>query len=204
MELTTRGRYRVFGHPRDPEELLLVELDGESFDPTYVRIDGYEGSLADEVSALRPGYVVEATLAWDDDGTPAFETVDVEQRSRIEFVDAVTGLFEAANETWNEAVAAGEGMNSRVTRDTDGRPNGALYVFAEQPGARDLFDEFESGVLPLEPLLQRVNDERDDDDPREVFVMRPVDGEFVVVYIVFEKEGLLANTVRETYDCPRR
>ncbi|WP_117594165.1 DUF6663 family protein [Haloprofundus halophilus] len=202
MELTTRGRYRVFGRPRDPDELLLVALDDDSFDPTYVRTDGYEGDLADDVSALRPGYVVEATLAWDDDGTPAFEAVTVERRSRLEFVDDVTGLFEAARETWNEAVAAGEGMNSRVTRDTDGRPNGALYVFAEQPGARDLFDEFRSGVLPLDPLVERVNDERDD-APRELFVMRPADGQFVVVYIVFEKEGMLANTVRETYDRPR-
>ncbi|WP_224332795.1 DUF6663 family protein [Haloprofundus halobius] len=203
MELTTRGRYRVLGRPRDPDELLLVELDEESFDPTYVRTDGYEDRLGDEVAALRPGYVVEATLAWDDDGTPAFDALTVERQSRVEFVDDVTGLFEAARETWNEAVAAGDGMNSRVTRDTDGRANGALYVFAEQPGARDLFDEFRSGVLPLEPLVERVNEERGDDDPREVFVMRPVDGQFVVVYIVFEKGGMLANTVRETYDCPR-
>ncbi|KTG10907.1 hypothetical protein AUR64_06930 [Haloprofundus marisrubri] len=203
MELTTRGRYRVLGRPRDPDELLLVELDDDSFDPTYVRTDGYEGSLDDEVGSLRPGYVVEATLSWDDDGTPAFDAVSVERRSLVEFVDDVTGLFEAARETWNEAVAAGEGMNSRTTRDTDGRPNGALYVFAEQPGARDLFDEFRSGVLPLEPLVARVNEERGDDDPREMFVMRPDDGQFVVVYIVFEKEGMLANTMRETYDCPR-
>jgi hypothetical protein len=202
MELTTRGRYRVLGRPHDPEELLLVELDGDSFDPTYVRTDGYDGALADDVKALEPGYVVDAELAWDDDGTPVFDSVSVERRTRIEFVDEVTGLFEAARETWNEAVAAGEAMGSRVTRDTDGRPNGALYVFAEQPGARDLFDEFRTGVLPLEPLVERANEEQETAD-REVFVMRPADGQFVVVYIVFEKGGLLANTMRETYDCPQ-
>ncbi|MFC6990047.1 DUF6663 family protein [Haloplanus sp. GCM10025708] len=38
---------------------------------------------------------------------------------------------------------------------------------------------------------------------REVFVMRPADDPFVVVYVVFEPEGLLATTVRDTYDCPR-
>ena len=38
-----------------------------------------------------------------------------------------------------------------------------------------------------------------DDGPREVFVLRPPDGAFVAVYIAFEKDGLLARTVRDTY-----
>lgn len=38
---------------------------------------------------------------------------------------------------------------------------------------------------------------------REVFVLRPADGPFVVVLIALEKGGTLANTVRDTYHCPR-
>lgn len=202
MDLTTSGRFRVLGRPRGDDELLIVDV--ESFDPTYVREDAVVGdaapSLGERVADLRAGYLVDATLAWRD-GTPRVSALSVVGRTRIEFVDGVTGLFEAARETWHGA--AGEAMNSRVTYDTDGAPNGALYVFAKQTGARDLFDEFRNGVTPLEPLLERVNERRDDDDPREVFVMRPADEPFLVVYIVFRKGGLLAETLRETYDCPR-
>jgi len=35
-----------------------------------------------------------------------------------------------------------------------------------------------------------------------VFVMNPVDEEFVLVYIVFRKDGMLASTVRDTYGLP--
>jgi hypothetical protein len=38
---------------------------------------------------------------------------------------------------------------------------------------------------------------------REVFVMRPADHPFVLVYIVLRKGGLLADTMRDTYHCPR-
>jgi hypothetical protein len=202
MELTTSGRFRVLDSPRERPELLLIDF--ESFDPTYVRTDGYDDGLADAVERLRPGFVVEATLAWSDDGSARFASLAVERRTRIEFVDGITGVFEAARETWQTAEAEGEGMNSRVTYDTDGAANGVLYVFAKQSGARDLFEEFQSGVLPLEPLVQRVNDNRDDEGPREVFVMRPADEPFVLVYIVFRAEGILAETVRDTYDCPRK
>lgn len=201
MELTTSGRFRVLDSPREEQERLLIDL--ESFDPTYVRTDGYDDDLASVVANLHPGFVVEATLTWTDDGTARFASLDVERRTRIEFVDGVTGVFEAARETWQTAEAEGEGMNSRVTYDTDGAANGVLYVFAKQSGARDLFEEFQSGVLPLEPLVQRVNENRDDEGPREVFVMRPTDEPFVLVYIVFRAEGILAETVRDTYDCPR-
>jgi hypothetical protein len=205
MRLTTDGRFRVLSRPRAAEELLLIEVDpsadGDEFDPTYVSTDGYDGSLGDVVTGLQPGYVVDATLEWDD-GAPRFLDIEVVERTLIEFVDGVTGLFRAATETWAVAEANGDAMNSRVTRDTDGRPNGALYVFAKQPGARDVFEEFKSGLLPLEPLIERV-DERLGDGDREVFVMRPADEPFVVVYIAFEKGGLLATTIRETYDAPR-
>ncbi|ELK54343.1 hypothetical protein D320_10514, partial [Haloferax sp. BAB-2207] len=79
-------------------------------------------------------------------------------------------------------------------------PNAVLYVFAKQPGARDLFDEFGDGVVPVDPLLDRLDDETDAPDaPREVFVLRPLDEEFVLVAIALDREGLFARTMRDTY-----
>ena len=204
MNVTSEGRFRVLASPRDPEGFVLVALDADGtdeYEPVEVRGDGYDGELADAVAALRPGYVVDATLSWDD-GTARFAAVAVRKRTLFEFADGVTGMFEAATETWRNAAAAGEAMNSRVTRGTDGDPNGVLYVFASQSGARDLFAEFRDGSRPLEPLVGRVNETRGDDE-REVFVLRPADEPFVAVYIALEKGGLLADTVRDTYDCPR-
>jgi len=190
MEPTTGGRYRVLGRPRDPDELLLVDVEGDGYDPTYVPVEGRDAELP-------AGTLVDATLAWTD-GTPRFVDCEVVRRTRIEFYDGVTGLFEAARETWTAAAAADEAMNSRVTRGTDGEVNGVLYVFARQSGARDLFEEFESGIRPLEPLIERINENREPAE-RAVFVMRPAAEPFVVVYIALEVDGLLAETVRETY-----
>jgi hypothetical protein len=33
--------------------------------------------------------------------------------------------------------------------------------------------------------------------------MRPVEHDFVVVYLVLHRDSVLADTVRDTYDCPR-
>jgi hypothetical protein len=208
MDVTTTGRYRVLESPRGEGEYLLVDVtadESDDYDPTYVTTEGYEGALAATVSDLRPGYLVSATLRWTDgeDAHPRFEDLTVERRTRYEFVDGATGIFEAAREAWLEAEANNEPMNSRVTYSTDNVPNGVVYVFAKQSGARDLFEEFRSGIVPIEPLVARVNESRDDDDPREVFVMRPADEPFVLVYIVFSKDGLLADTVRDTYGSPR-
>jgi len=181
----------------DDEDDARADDDGRHRD----RAD--EGDdLAATVANLRAGYVVDVRLAWAD-GTPRFAAVEVVDRTLFEFCPSVTGIFEAARETWAATHRAGEAMNSRVTRDVDGEPNGALYVFAEQAGARDLFEEFRTGVRPLDPLVDRVDAASDDDGPREVFVMRPADEPFVLVYVAFEKGGLLADTVRDTYDCPR-
>lgn len=197
MTPTTTGRFRVLDSPSGDDEWLL--LDVESFDPTYVPRSGHD-AVDGQVDDLRPGYLIDATLAWDDD-EPAVTELRVVKRTLFEFADGVTGLFEAAQETWQAALAEGDGMRSRITRSTDNEPNGALYVFADQPGAQDLLAEFADGQRPLEPLLERVNESHDDD--HEVFVLRPAEEPFVVVYIVFEKAGMLADTVRDTYDCPR-
>ena len=224
MEPTTSGRFRVQrrvgtgtrgsgsdgsepdGSVSDVEDptasFTVIELpDGpvapddpdaaEAYAPLLV-----EGDHAVDTESLEPGFVVDATIGWTD-GTARFLEYDVVRRTRIYVADDVTGMFEAATEAWEGARAAGESVVSTTARGQDGEPNGALYVFSEA-GARDLFGEFRSGTTPLEPLVERVNDDLDD-DPREVFVLRPPDGAFVVVYIAFEKDGLLARTVRDTY-----
>lgn len=216
---TTEGRYRVLGRPRDPAELLLVTVDadgtdpdaggdrptGESeaaFAPVYVDATGYEGELAATVEGLRAGMLVDATVVWRD-GTPRFSSLAVVADTTFEFYDGVTGIFEAAKNAWMVAEADNEGMNARVTRNTDGEPNGALYVFAKQSGARDLFEEFRTGVTPLSPLVTRVDEAEslppETDQPRATFVLRPADEPFLVVYVVFRRDGVLAETMRTTY-----
>jgi hypothetical protein len=220
---TTSGRYRVLGRPRDPAELLLVSVEGgdtgvdgerpggadssetdaeEAFAPVYVDTTGYSGGLAETIDNLHAGALVDVTLSWPD-GEPRFETADIVAETTFEFYDGVTGIFEAAKETWMLAEAENEGMNSRVTKSTDGDPNGALYVFAKQAGARDLFEEFRTGVTPLDPLVRRVDEAEplplEREQPRAVFVLRPADEPFLVVYVVFRRDGMLAETIRSTY-----
>ena len=193
----------------DAEEFVLVELTDEPVDPTapdaedrydplYATAEGYEGDLADAVDTLRSGFVVDATLAWTD-GSARFRDVEIVRETRFRFADEVEGMFEAAVETWRQIRAEGEPVGSITTRSNDGDPNGALYLFADAPGS-DTFAEVRTGRLPIEPLVARVNESRADDDPREVFVLRPADHEFVAVYVVFDRDGVLAQTVRDTYD----
>jgi hypothetical protein len=246
MPPTTAGRYRVYASPRDRDEWLFVSV-GEAgnpdreFEPTYVPRSSH-GDLDEDVASLRPGHLVEATIEWDD-GSPRIVALDVLKHTLLEFVPEATNLFEAARKVWAGAAAMGDAMNSQVTYSTDGDPNGVLYVFAEQPGAQDLFEEFQSGLRPLEPLIERINenepdsmgasspetpsisadgtlavpspdDDGDDEDEdeapdhglgrdREVFVMDPAGEPFVLAYIVLRKGGILADTIRDTYHCPR-
>lgn len=218
MEATTDGRFRVLSRGKGTVtlvDLAPVEDPADAYEPVQVAATGYDGSLADAVTALEPGFVVDAELAWTG-GEARFESVSVRRQDRYWFADDVENLFEAARDTWRDARAAGDAMGSRVTRDTDGETNGALYVFADA-GARDLLAEFRNGTTPVEPLVERVNegaiedangdggggyDADDGAEPpaeREVFVLRPADGAFVVVYVAFERDGLLARTVRDTY-----
>lgn len=157
-----------------------------------------EGHEADGVPDLSPGALVEATLSWQTE-YPTVSELSVLRETRFSFAREVTGLFEAARNAWAEAKHQGEGVNSRVTRNTDGEENGALYTFAEQPG-RDLFEEFRTGVRPLDPLLARVEAAAVDDGPREVFVLDPLEERCVVVYVALNRDGMLASTVRDTYD----
>ena len=215
MKPTTSGRFRVHDRrPRpvddgdDPAEFVLVELPEETIDPTapdaaeaydplYATATGYEGTLAERVETLDPGVVVDATLEWDD-GTARFADVATVREDRFRFADEVEGMFEAAVDAWRSIRAEGEAVGSVTTRSTAGEPNGALYLFADAPGT-DTFEELRAARIPVEPLVDRVDETRADDEPREVFVLRPAAHDFVAVYVVFERDGVLARTVRDTY-----
>ena len=253
MEPTTTGRFRVLDR-RPDGTILLVDLaeataaaTGENPDadlrpiavspPTVVAdetpvVDDAtaeadpDDETADTVRSLEPGYVVAAELTWDDSDA-AFLDCEIRSRTRIQYADGVTGLFEKAKETWHDAQVAGEAINSAVTYSTGKEPNGVVYVFAKQDPPRDLFEEFRTGATPIEPLIQRVNathdpgddaaddaadpaaetaaatDSESDDPPeRAIFVLNPADEPFVAVYIVFRKDSMLAQTVRDTYGLP--
>ena len=211
MEPTTTGRFRVLDR-RPDGRLLLVDLDEAvaavedddpeaDLQPLAVVPPESDGDLAETVRALKPGYEVTASLSWDD-SEARFVDCEVDGRTWIQYADGVSGLFEVAQETWYDAQMAGEAMNSRTTYSTDNEPNGVVYTFAKQTPPRDLFEEFRTGATPIEPLIQRVEAERDDSADRAVFVMNPVDEEFVLIYIVFRKDGMLAETVRDTYGLP--
>jgi hypothetical protein len=198
MQTTTEGRFRVLGQaPEQTEDLLL--LDRADHEPVRVAAEGYD-DLQDAVTALRPGYLVEATLAWAD-GDARFTDLDVETRTLFTYAEGVSGLFEAALETMEEAHQENMGVHGRPTFSTDGEPNGAVYAFAQQSGERDVFEEIRTGALPLEPLIDRLNQQAD--CAHEVFVFRPIEHDFVVVYLVLHRDSILADTVRDTYDCPR-
>jgi len=211
MEPTTTGRFRVLDR-RPDGTILLVDLEEAvsavedtnpeaDLQPLAVSPPDSGDELAETVRALDPGYVVTASLAWDDSDAHVVDC-EIEERTWIQYADGVTGLFEVAQETWYDAQMAGDAMNSRTTYSTDNEPNGVVYTFAKQTPPRDLFEEFRTGATPIEPLIQRVEAERDDNADRAVFVMNPVDEEFVLIYIVFQKDGMLASTVRDTYGLP--
>jgi len=202
------GTFRVLPGP-DDESIRL--LDRETYEPVGIADSGHEAPVED----LRPGYLVAADLDWST-ADPTIDAVTVERPTLYAFADRVDPMFELAEETWEEALASGDGMNARTTRNTDGAVNGVLYVFAES-GDRGRFEEFRDGSRPLEPLVDRVNEretdaddsERDAEDgsakpdPREVFVLRATGGEFTAVTITLRKGGQFADTIRDTYDLPR-
>jgi len=211
MNPTTTGRFRVLDR-RPDGRYLLVDLDearkaaegDHEADLQPLAVEPPEDDeLAETIRELKPGYVVKATLAWDD-SEATFVDCSVEDESWIQYADGVSGLFEVAQETWYDAQTAGEAMNARTTYSTGNEPNGVVYTFAKQQPPQDLFEEFRTGVRPIEPLIQRVEAEREDSGNRAVFVMNPVDEEFVLIYIVFRKDGMLAQTVRDTYGLPSR
>jgi len=209
MEPTTTGRFRVLDRRPDGRILLVdlaearkaVEGDHEvDLQPLAVE-PADDAEIAESVRELKPGYVVSASLAWDE-SKAHFVDYEIDERTWIQYADGVSGLFEVAQETWYDAQKAGDAMNARTTYSTGNEPNGVVYTFAKQQPPQDLFEEFRTGVQPIEPLVQRVEIERDDNEDRAVFVMNPVDAEFVLIYIVFRKDGMLAQTVRDTYGLP--
>ncbi|GKZ12788.1 DUF6663 family protein [Haladaptatus sp. T7] len=185
-------RFRVLAAP---EEGPLRLLNRETYEPVVTAADGHGASVAE----LHPGYCIDADLDWTT-SEPTIRSFSVVRRTLYAFADEIEPVFEAAQQTWTEAQMAGDSMNSRVTRNTDNEVNGVLYVFAEDDRG-SVFEAFREGTRPVEPLVERVNEE-EGDAPREVFVLRPADGTYVVVTIALRKGGQFAETLRDTYDCP--
>ncbi len=189
MPPATTGRYRVLDV--DEDRVLLSDHDDE-YDPVAVTADP---AVRDD---LEPGNLIEAEVSFGAESARLLSAT-VERDTVYEYVPDADVVFEAARDLWQETRAAGDGMGSRVTRDTDGAVNGVVYVFADTPTG-DRIEEFRSGRRPLDPLVDRVAD-AEGVGPRAVFVVSP-DDPFVVVTITLEPDGLFANTMRETYDLP--
>ena len=182
----TEGQFRVLPG-RDDDEWLF--LDVESTNPTYVPRE-----LAPKTTV---GNRVRATISWDGEA-PVVDALTAETGTTFEFVETDEPIFEAARECFERARVDGEAMNSRVTYNTDNEVNGVVYTFAEQPGSRELLAEFRNGGKPLDPLVARATRPDEVEPPLSVFVIDPEEP-FVVVYIVLEPDGLLDETVRDTY-----
>ncbi len=186
-------QYRVLPGP-DADSLRL--LGRESYEPVHISREGHDAPIAD----LQPGYLVDADVDWSGDA-PTVDSLSVRRPTLYTYLPDIEPVFEVARDLWQETQAAGDGMGSCVTRNTDDVVNGAVYVFADT-GPTSRFEEFRNGSRPLEPLVDRIND-RDEDGPapREVFVCQPAEtSDFVVVTIALEKGGLFADTIRDTYD----
>ncbi|WP_138007828.1 DUF6663 family protein [Halalkalirubrum salinum] len=205
MDATTTDRYRVLSVDRDQSLARLISLS-EAVTAIDAPETANEDALAPIAAAiedldLHAGSIVEATIEWDGDVARVVEAT-VERADRIYYAEVVEGMYEAAVEAWHTAQAAGEGMHSIVTQNTDTEPNGVLYVFADGPGGRTI-DAIRTGGIPIEPLIQRAETDLDDDNERAVFVLEPADHAFVAVHIVFRRDGVLARMIADTYDIDR-
>lgn len=181
MRPTTSGTFRALDDPHG--EWLLVDRRTTE-------------SIAATGGDFEAGNLIKATVEWDD-GDAQLVECEVLARTRIHFVRDVTDLFEVARELCRDARMQGEGTLGDTTYSTDGEPNGAVYAFAEQSGARDVWSELRTGAIPLEPLIDRLGDFSP--EPYEIFVLDPVDEPFVVVYLVPNPDSMLADTVGDTY-----
>jgi hypothetical protein len=199
MPATESGIYRVFDHDFEDDAYLLVEKGTE--EPMPVRTVEYDEPLQSTVDSLLPGHLVAATVEWPPEGHPFFVDLSVETRTVFEFVDGLDDIFEEAEKTFQQGVREHMAISSNVTYGTDGEPNGAIYTFAKQDSEKDIFEELRTGKLTMEPMIEKLGD-GGADPPYEVFVLRPEDADFIVVYLTLEKNGLLARTIREEYDCP--
>jgi hypothetical protein len=200
MPATESGIYRVLPGPPGSESHTLLERWSE--EPVTVRAAGEDGPPAAAADGLRPGYLVETTLDWPAEGPPSVVDLSVRRETLFEFVGDADHVFEKAEETFAAGRRDRAGIASTVTYDTDGQPNGALYTIAKQGGRTDVFVEFRDGRRTLEPMVEKLA-EGGVEPPHEVFVIRPAEAQFVVVYLAIEKGGLLADTIREEFDCPR-
>ncbi|MFB6185767.1 MAG: DUF6663 family protein [Halobacteriaceae archaeon] len=186
-----RRQYRVLGPLPRNDEFVVTDLT--TMDRVSIDTDSRDSSVIDDDTEVRPGNLISAHVKTSND-TSRIHSISVESETVFVFQRGITNLFEDALDAWEEAKRKGSAMNSRVTYSTEREPNGAIYVFAEQTGT-DLFAQFRDGSRPIDPLLSQI----DKPEPYEVFIFDPASHRFILIYIVFEKGSLLANTVRDTY-----
>ncbi len=141
-------QYRVLPGS-DTDSIRL--LGRESYEPVHISREGHDAPVAD----LRPGYLVDTDIDWSGNA-PTVDSLSVRRPTLYTYLPDIEPVFEVARDLWQETQAAGDGMGSCVTRNTDDVVNGAVYVFADS-GPTSRFEEFRDGSRPLEPLLDRVN-----------------------------------------------
>lgn len=196
MSATESAVYRVLPGEPDRDGLALLKQGTE--EPVYVRADGYHDTRQTAVDAIGPGHLVDATLEWPADGKPALTDLTVETNTCFEFIDDADHIFEQAKRTFEQAKREHMAIGSQVTYSTDGEPNGALYTFTKQDSEKDIFAEFRNGRMTLEPMIEKL-EAGGGEPPFEVFVIRPTEPPFLVVFLTLKKDGLLANTIRDEY-----
>ena len=183
--------FRVYPAGSDDWWRLLDVDTGETTDVPWSAFADLDLDLD-----LQAGSLVDAALS-SYGSEVVVETATLLSATRFRFERTSAPVFEAARECFRDARAAGDAMNSRVTYDTDGQPNGVVYTFADAPGG-DRFAEFRDARRPLEPLLDRAAGSDVADPPFSVWVL-DADEPFVLVYVVLDPDGLLERTMRTTY-----
>jgi hypothetical protein len=198
---TTEGRYRVYPGPEPGRWRLRDVDDGEPVlasspagDPGPVAADA--APVAAE-TALHAGALVDATLAWSD-GEATIEQVDSVTATRFHFVTGAETVPEVAEDLLADLRRAGEPVVSQTTRDTDNRPNGAVYLIAEQDGERDVFAALRRGAMTVEPFVERLQDGGAEPPHAAVFVDFARDPA-VGVFLAGDRDGRYADALVETF-----
>jgi hypothetical protein len=205
---TTEGRYRVYPGP-EPDTWRLRDVDdGEPLvasaggTETVTGTDDADPGTDEAASGgaetpLHAGALVVATLSWTD-GEATVERAEPVTATRFHFVAGAETVPEIAEDLLADLRRAGEPVVSETTRDTDNRPNGAVYLIAEQGGERDVFAALRRGAMTVEPFVERLQDGGADPPHAAVlvdFATEPAVG----VFLAGDRDGRYADALVETF-----